>query len=404
MNLFTLTVFGAAVFLFLFLIMVFAFRRTEDKAAYRLLLAVFFITVLFLSWQTEDFALQWVFIEASSMISALLVSMSRTEKSVVVAWRFLLLNSFGLGLAFLGLVILSYGDKSSLSMGFTDLLNGVKTGHNTFIEAGIWLAVFGFSAKLGLFPNHFWVSDTYAESPSPVSALISAFVSSSVCLILRNLLKLDMAMQNPHFISGKGLLIMGFITMLYSILTSQQTKDIRRLAAQSALFHSGVLGVILYLNLPDDVFYFALAANIASKSLTFSSLGIFRVDAGSRDIPVIRDLPALNRYSTGMLLAGLCMAFIVPVSPVFLSDMMIIKEGAARGAYWILVLPFLGLVQFLVIFYKIYPFLDIRHRPFPESEKSMLMKRMVLTGILFFLSLGLGCFGFTFFPDLWSLR
>ena len=42
----------------------------------------------------EDLAWQWVLIEATTLFGALLISMSRNEKSIEVAWKFLLFEFF----------------------------------------------------------------------------------------------------------------------------------------------------------------------------------------------------------------------------------------------------------------------------------------------------------------------
>ena len=178
MDLNTLSIISFVVFILVFLNLLFAFTKSQEKVNYWSGLVILLFIVVVTSWWMEDIALQWILIEATTLFGALLISMSRTEKSIEVAWKFLLLNSFGLGLTFIGIIVLSFGIHSQVTTNANDILAQINSHQNRLVETGMWLAIFGYSAKLGLFPNHFWVSDTYAESPSQISSLITPKIKS----------------------------------------------------------------------------------------------------------------------------------------------------------------------------------------------------------------------------------
>jgi len=373
----------------------FLFSPTKNQRRiplWSLLMIVFFLVQAF-SWFISDMALQWVLIEASTLFGSLLVSVIRSRKAIEVAWKFLLINSFGLGIAFLGLVLLSFGVHSHISFNSDAILQEISKHDTLFVRLGLWLTIFGFSAKLGLFPNLFWVSDTYAESPSQVSGLIASFIPVSVCFALRPLIKMDQALS-PHVLSASNaFLIMGLATMLYSLLTLYQTRDIRRITAQVALFHSGALGVFLWYNPSDEIFYYILISNVAVKSLIFFTLGIFRMDSGARSLENILAKQGLNKVSAYLFLAAFSIAFVVPVSSVFLTDLIIIRLSLSSNYFWGILVPFSSLVFFAIGLQRLLPVLNIPSRPFLKEDAQRLKIRVAFALILLLVTGALGISG-----------
>ena len=91
MDLNTLSIISFVVFILVFLNLLFAFTKSQEKVNYWSGLVILLFIVVVTSWWMEDIALQWILIEATTLFGALLISMSRTEKSIEVAWKFLLL-------------------------------------------------------------------------------------------------------------------------------------------------------------------------------------------------------------------------------------------------------------------------------------------------------------------------
>ncbi|ASV09413.1 formate hydrogenase [Leptospira interrogans serovar Canicola] len=348
----------------------------------------------FAAWNLEGFALQWVLIEATTFTGALLVSSSRTSKLFPIAWKFLLINSFGLGIAILGIIILTatlHGIDHPV-----EVLAGKLSEHpeNLWLEIGLWLAIFGYSAKLGLFPNHVWVVDTYGESPSQISALIAAFVPVAVSYALRPFIHMDHQLYPTTFSASDGLLILGVITMLQSIVALYQRNDLRMMTAKVALFHSGAIGIFLWMDLPDPVFNFVMAGNIVLKAVLFLTMGIVRMDAGKRELSKIFLSEKINKKALSLYTASLFVAFVLPGSPIFVNDLLLLKVGSAQGQWFVITVPFLGLIFFGVLLYKTVPLFNLEDRPFAKEFASTLQIRMTNSILLFIMVLGLGIWGF----------
>lgn len=389
MNLFILNGIGVVVLFLILLAYILAPTKGQKKIAMWSFLMILCTGLTFAAWNLEGFALQWVLIEATTFTGALLVSSSRTSKLFPIAWKFLLINSFGLGIAFLGIIILTatlHGVDHPV-----EVLAGKLSEHpeNLWLEIGLWLAIFGYSAKLGLFPNHVWVVDTYGESPSQISALIAAFVPVAVSYALRPFIHMDHQLYPTTFSASDGLLILGIITMLQSIVALYQRNDLRMMTAKVALFHSGAIGIFLWMDLPDPVFNFVMAGNIVLKAVLFLTMGIVRMDAGKRELSKIFLSEKINKKALSLYTASLFVAF-----AIFVNDLLLLKVGWAQGQWFVITVPFLGLIFFGVLLYKTVPLFNLEDRPFAKEFASTLQIRMTNSLLLFIMVLGLGIWGF----------
>ncbi|MCB1142131.1 MAG: formate hydrogenase [Leptospiraceae bacterium] len=395
MSLLLLSLIGVIVFSLIMILLLLTFAKSDEKIIRWSPLVVLLFVIILSSWWVKDLSLQWVLIEATTLFGALLISLSKTEKSLDVAWKFLIINSFGLGIAFLGIIFLSFGTREDVNSQLTlfSLLPRIPTHETLMVEAGIWLAVFGYTSKLGLFPNHFWVSDTYAESPSQISSILAALLPVSVILAIYPFVVMDTHFTSNHFSAKSGMLILGLITMMYSLWTVYQTDDLRRITALTAMFHSGGLAVFVYLYPDFETINYMLSANITVKTLLFSTMGILRVDAGARNFSEINPENGLCRKSLYLYILSVAMAFVLPISPFFISDLILIKLGMEGLHYWIIAVPIINLIFFLVVINKIIPLLKIKSRPLAEKNKKLLTTRINISYILFFVTTLVGIFG-----------
>ncbi|TGL57943.1 formate hydrogenase [Leptospira ognonensis] len=387
--------YGTGIFCFLVVFGIFIFAPTKGQTRIWLwsALKILFFGALFSSWFTENIVLKWILIEASTLFGSLLISSSGTEKSFQVGWKFLLINSYGLGIAFLGLVILLFTSKPVDSLDFSALQLGLEGQTGLLIKTGLLLTIYGYSAKLGLVPNHYWVGDTYAESPSQISSLIASFVPVSVALALRPLVQLEREINHSLINSANGLLLIGILTILYSTWILHRRDDIRRIAAKVALFHTGMLAIFIWLDVNNNVFYFLLASTLIVKVIIFVSMGILRMDSGKRMIAQIVDLNSINQKSFYGYFFAIIIAFVFPLSPVFILDMEMIKISLDRNLIWLFSFPLMGLIFFFIALNKILPIIRVRNRDFYDSQKTLLSIRLGFLIISIVVGLLIGTFG-----------
>ncbi len=387
--------YSTGIFCFFIVFGIFIFAPTKGQTRIWLWsgLKILFFCALFGSWFTENIVLKWILIEASTLFGSLLISSSGTERSFQVGWKFLLINSYGLGIAFLGLVILLFTSKPLESLDFSALQIGLQGQSGLLIKVGLLLTIYGYSAKLGLVPNHYWVGDTYAESPSQISSLIASFVPVSVALAMRPLVKLEREINLSLFNSANGLLLIGILTILYSTWILQRRDDIRRIAAKVALFHTGMLAIFLWLDVNDLVFYYLLTSTLIVKVIIFVSMGILRMDSGKRMIAQIVDLNSINLISFYGYFFAIILAFVFPLSPVFIMDMEMIKISLDRNWLWLFSFPLFGLIFFFIALNKILPIIRVKNRDFVPEQKRILTVRFAFLVLTIVMAIFIGAVG-----------
>ena len=100
------------------------------------------------------------------------------------------------------------------------------------------LALFGFGAKAGLFPFHFWLPGAHAGAPSHVSAVMSGVMLK---VGLYGLLRVTSLYAAPPSWWGALLLVLGAASALYGAALASGQGDVKRLLAYSSIENVGIV-------------------------------------------------------------------------------------------------------------------------------------------------------------------
>ncbi len=126
-----------------------------------------------------------------------------------------------------------------------------------------FLALFGFGAKAGILPLHVWLPEAHPAAPSPISALMSAFVlKTGVYGVLR--VTFDLLHIQVWWWGGATLAI-GLATALFGVVLSAVQTDMKRLLAYSSIENIGLMFVGIGLTI---LFRSYDMASLAALSLT----------------------------------------------------------------------------------------------------------------------------------------
>src|SRR5829696_8457270 len=103
----------------------------------------------------------------------------------------------------------------------------------------VFAVVIGIAVKLGVFILHIWIPHTYAESPTPISALIAGPMSGiGVYALLRIWMDLLSVSYTDYSIYIN---LWGVITMIYGGAMALMQDDIKKLLAYSSISHMGYI-------------------------------------------------------------------------------------------------------------------------------------------------------------------
>jgi hydrogenase-4 component F len=308
----------------------------------------------------KNLGVAWLLVEATTGASALLVAYSGASSALEAGWKYLVLTTFGLAIALLGILILFVGlaphggtlatlDWQSIARHSTGL------SHRTAVFALILILV-GLAAKIGWAPVHNWLPDAHSEAPPPVSALLSAALLPTVMLVAwRVVLTLGPAV--PHHLARRLMLAFGLASLALAVPFLWRAMPWKRLLAYSSLEHMGILalGIGFATPLATVGVLIHLAGHALAKSLGFyTAMPLARHDPSSAH----RQPRGLARLSSPVAAAvGVSLGTLsgLPPSPLFFSELLILMGGIAAHqvaivsiAAVLVSLGFLGLAHALI--------------------------------------------------------
>ena len=285
----------------------------------------------------DNLGLVWVAIEATTIVSALLVGFSRAPAAIEAAWKYLILGSIGVGFALLGTLLLyasSLGvlGETSDALDWTRII-GVAPGlDSSFVRLAFIFALAGYGTKAGLVPFHTWLPDAHSEAPSPVSALLSGAALAVALYALARFHLVTAAALGPVF-SSTLLVIFGLISLVVALPFLVAQGDLKRLLAYSSVEHIGLATLALGFggHLALLGFTLHLVSHGLAKSTGFLAAGWLVTERGSRRIG--RLAGSLRRSPTSaraLLVAALVLAGLPP-SGMFVAEIAIILGGVQMG-------------------------------------------------------------------------
>lgn len=309
---------------------------------------------------TDDVGIMWVAIEGTTLASVFLVNAEQSRESLEAAYKYLLICSVGIALAFVGTVLVYFGDVKALghaenALRWTALRELAPALPARLVEVAFVFLLVGYGTKAGLAPMHTWLPDAHSEAPAPVSALMSGvLLSVGLYAVLRFKAVADLA-AGPGFTS-RLLVAVGLASVTVAALFLWGSTNFKRMLAYSSIEHLGlvclglgfggawgVAGAMLH-----------IGNHALAKATLFVLAGRIRTAYGSAEIARVRGLrDAMPLTSRGFLAAMLALMGLPPFG-LFVSEVMIVRAGIERGhvaatvtAVALLVIAFGGLLRSL---------------------------------------------------------
>lgn len=207
---------------------------------------LWFLAAMTLVCITQNLAIQWAAIEATTLASAPLVYFYKRKEALEAAWKYLLICSVGIAVALLGIFFLGIGASTAKSSGASlqlqELLRSGPGMSHTWLRAAFVLALVGYGTKMGLAPLHTWLPDTHSQAPSPVSALLSGSLLNCALLSILRFYQVCLANGDAQF-ARTMLLTLGFASMVVACAFMFGQKDYKRLFAYSSIENMGIIAI-----------------------------------------------------------------------------------------------------------------------------------------------------------------
>ena len=317
-----------------------------------------FVFTMLLAVSTDDIGLMWVAVEGTTLASVFLVNFERTRASLEASYKYLLICSVGIAIAFLGTVLVyfagiqQFGDEVH-ALRWTTLVRLAPGLSPRIIELAFVFLVVGYGTKAGLAPMHTWLPDAHSEAPAPVSALMSGvLLSVGVYAILRFKPAVDAAAGARY---ARGIMVaLGVLSVAVAAAFLWTSPNYKRMLAYSSVEHIGLvcLGLGFGGALGTAGALLHIANHALAKSIGFLLTGRIRSAYGSAEIAAVGGLlQGMPRTGAAFLAAMLALGGLPPFG-LFVSEVMIFGAGFAGGfpmvagvALALLVIAFAGLLR-----------------------------------------------------------
>lgn len=318
-----------------------------------------FAFTMLLAVTANNVGIMWVAIEATTLTSAVLIPLRVTKASVEASWKYLLLGSVGIALAFVG-TVLGYVDfvnvagRQAAALNWTVLVAAAPSLHPEVLRLAFLFILVGYGTKAGLAPMHTWLPDAHSEAPAPLSAMMSGvLLAVAVYAIIRWRAVVNVAV-GPAF-ADHLLAALGVLSLAIAAFSLVTQRSFKRMLAYSSIEHTGLtcLGVALG---PLGMYAALLHVvnHAVAKSAMFLLAGRVQHRFHTAEVAGVTGLLRVMPVTGGLFAAGTLAILGLPPFGLFVSEWALLRAGFAAGRPWLmgvvlvlLVVAFVGVLRHL---------------------------------------------------------
>ncbi len=345
---------------------------------------VFLLTMLVVPI-TNNLGIMWITVEATTLISVLLIMLYFKQNAIEAAWKYLIIATVGLSFALIGTVFFYYANINSGTtdaMNWTEMIRNSKLFDPNLVKIAFVFILIGYGTKAGLAPMHTWLPDAHSEAPTPVSALLSGvLLNCALYGILRFHIISSYSIGSAF--SSQLLIILAIISVGIAAASIYFQKDMKRMLAYSSVEHMGLVSLGIgfggLLGIYGAILQIINHA-IAKPMMFFVSGTIsqkYETKAMSKITGIIRTMPITG---TLFLVGGLALVGMPPFN-IFLSEFMILGSGFKSGQFLATSLIILFLIVTFVVFLR-HLIRMVFGKPSPEIKTNEMGKLAVVPTVI----------------------
>jgi hydrogenase-4 component F len=285
----------------------------------------------------NNIGLMWVGVEVATLSTVMMVGIYRTPEAIEAAWKYFILGSVGIGLAFFGTILIYLTAQEVLgeglaAMSWDELARNAGRFDPRMMSLAFVFLLVGYGTKVGLAPFHAWLPDAHAEGPTPISAVLSGLLLN---VALYALLRFKMVLAaNPATLNvGAIMMALGLISLIFAAFMLYRRRDIKRLFAYSSIEHMGIAAFAFGIGGPLANFAGLLHMTMHSltKSAIFFAVGHVAQVKGTQRIAEIGGLSVTHPVlAVGFALGVIAIAGLPPFG-IFASEFMLVSSTFARA-------------------------------------------------------------------------
>ncbi len=190
----------------------------------------------------SDCLVFYFFWELALIPAYFLCSIWGGERRIQVTFKFFIYTFLGSLLMLIGILYLYFKTPGEHSFALQSFYN-LKLSQ-TEQNFGFWMFFIAFAIKMPIFPFHTWQPDTYEQSPTAVTMMLSGvMVKMGIYGVIRWCLPI-FPLAVAKF-SGL-VIILSIIGIIYASLIAIRQDDIKRLIAYSSIAHIGLMSAAIF--------------------------------------------------------------------------------------------------------------------------------------------------------------
>lgn len=312
-----------------------------------------FVWTMMIVVLVNNLGLMWVAIEATTLVSALLVAFKFTRTSLEAAWKYVMVCTVGICLALLGTILVYYAQI--LAMGGAQALDWqYLAAHGGELNPALAKVAFcflfvGYGTKVGLAPMHAWLPDAHSEAPALTSGLLSgALCICAIYVLLRNVIVI-MPAVGMGFISSL-FLFFGLLTIALAIPFVVIQRDIKRMLAYSSMENFGLMaaGFGLFMPLAVEASLLHMMNHALVKYALFYTAGTIMEAYGTKNMMRMHGMLQQAPRTSLFWLLGIVGILGMPPMGIFFSKFYIIDSFFLADRPWLGMLALVLLAGMLI--------------------------------------------------------
>jgi len=309
-----------------------------------------FVFTMLLAVTTDNLGVMWVAIEGTTLATVFLVNIHDSHTGLEAAYKYLIISSVGIALAFLGTVLMYYAASAQvgeIGLSWTSLI-GIAPGLDPdIVKLAFVFILIGYGTKAGLAPMHTWLPDAHSEAPAPISALMSGVLLNVGLYALMRFKAVTDVTAGPAF-SSTWLMRFGLLSLGLAAAFLVSQRNYKRMLAYSSVEHTGIIALGLgfggYWGMLGALLH--MVNHALSKSMLFLLSGSILLKYRTTDIRGVRGLLQAAPWTGFCFLCGVLALIGLPPFGPFVSEFIIFRAGfeAHSVAYAVTGIALLALV------------------------------------------------------------
>lgn len=316
-------------------------EQFREKSIYHSLLMLLCMSMACVYF-SNNAAVTWIFLEATTICTAGLIYHRRTKMSLEATWKYIFVCSVGISMAYLG-VLLFGGMAPGTGLNYEGLASSLSGANPLYLKIAFLFILAGYSCKMEIFPLYSIGVDGNLAAPAPASALISTGLVNAGFIAVFRIYKIMAG--TPVFEWVRSVMIIaGIASVLVGALFMRRTRHYKRFLAYSTVENMGIAVIGLGIG---GLGVYAALFHLVGHSLLKSSMFLQMAQAGkiygNYQVKKMNGYININRRGAVLLLLAAILMLGFPPSPLFISELLIFKQMLVNGQYWLLALTVLGL-------------------------------------------------------------